>query len=124
MGQYWLFAGRSKLGAFPDSIPLTHIYGMVGARGQYRLCACTCDPFHVLFSTYSIPIAYIVCLVSFIDAWTKRILHRQSEVLHVGFSRYLLSAPVSADIRPCDVDGSVTGYPERDLNGEKPSISY
>jgi len=66
MGKYRLLAGRSKLGAFPDSIPFTHIYGMVGGRGQYRLCESTCDPFHVLFSTYST--AYIVCLVSLLDA--------------------------------------------------------
>ena len=85
MGKHWLFAGRSKLGAFPDSIPLTHIYGVVGARGQYRLCECTCGPFHVLFSTY--PTAYIVRLDPFIDAWAKRILHRQSEALHVSFSK-------------------------------------
>jgi len=85
MGKHWLFAGRSKLGAFPDSIPVTHIYGVVGARGQYRLCEYTCDPLHVLFSTY--PTAYIVCLVPFINAWTEIILHRQSKALHVGFSK-------------------------------------
>jgi len=85
MGKHWLFAGRSKLNSFPDSIPVTHIYGVVGARGQYRLCERTCHPFHVLFSTYLT--AYIVCLVPFIDPWTKRILHRQSEALHVSFSK-------------------------------------
>ena len=122
MGKHWLFAGRPKLGAFPDSIPVTHIYDMVGARGQYRLCECNCDTFRVLLSTYST--AYIVCLVSFTDAWTKRILHRQSEALHVRFSKHLLSMPVSTDIYPCDADGLIPGCPERDLNGERPSISY
>jgi len=122
MGKHWLFAGRSKLNSFPDSIPVTHIYGVVGARGQHWLCERTLDPFHVLFSTY--PTAYIVRLVLFIDAWTKRISHLQFEALHVSFSKWLISAFMLADIRPYDADGLITGCPERGLNGEKPFISY
>ena len=92
MGKHRFFAGRPKLGAFPVSIPVTHIYDMAAARGQYRLCESTCDSFRDSFSTSFT--AYIVCLVSFIDAWTKRILYRQPAACHVSFSIYLLCAAV------------------------------
>ena len=122
MGKHRFFASRSKLGAFPVSIPVTHIYDMVGTRGEYRFCECPCDPFHDLFSTYST--AYIVCLVSFIDVWTKRFLHHQPAALHVSFSTYLRFALLSADVRRCHADGLITDCPERNLNGERPSILY
>ena len=44
--------------------------------------------------------------------------------LCVSVSQNVDSVPVSTDIHPCDADGLITGCPERDLNGERPSISY
>ena len=44
--------------------------------------------------------------------------------LAMSVSRYIYFAPLSADVRPCDADGLITDCPERNLNGERPSISY
>ena len=84
MGERWLVAGRPKLGAFPDSIPATHIHGMVGTRRQYRFCEriCVCVPTSVPYSNHST--AYIVRPIYFIDVITKGAVRHQYEVLHVS----------------------------------------
>ena len=122
MGERWLVAGRPKLGAFPDSIPATHIHGMVGARRQYRLCERICVPTSVLYSNHST--AYIVRPSYIIDVIAKGTVRHQYEVLHVSSQKGYFLPLHRLTFVASDTDGSGTSRSERDRNGETPSISY